>query len=122
VDLLIRLDKKSKFKFCALQSERGRSFLKKIGREEDDISSVVYIKKLEPFEVYFKSDAALKVAEELGIGYAILSLASRTIIPFPFIRDSIYDMVANNRYNLMGKRQTCRCEDPDSAISNKFLS
>jgi predicted DCC family thiol-disulfide oxidoreductase YuxK len=32
-----------------------------------------------------------------------------------FIRDQLYDLVANNRYSLMGKRDTCRCSDPKFA-------
>jgi hypothetical protein len=31
------------------------------------------------------------------------------------IRDQLYDLVANNRYSLMGKRDTCRCSDPKFA-------
>jgi predicted DCC family thiol-disulfide oxidoreductase YuxK len=63
VDLLLRLDKEEQFSFSALQSPRGRKLLELIGKDKDDISSVVYIKYLDENknEVYFRSDAALKV-------------------------------------------------------------
>ena len=35
------------------------------------------------------------------------------------IRDVVYDTVAQNRYNLMGKRDECRCSDPQFA--DRFL-
>jgi predicted DCC family thiol-disulfide oxidoreductase YuxK len=33
-----------------------------------------------------------------------------TLLP-PFLRDGVYDMVANNRYNLLGKSDECRLWD-----------
>ena len=120
VNLLLDIDTKKKFKYCALQSSKGKELLKQIGKAEDDISSVVYIKSLQPVQAYFRSEAALKVAEELGSGFGVLSVIGRGLVPLPFLRDSLYDMVATNRYKLMGKRDTCRCEDED--MKDRFIS
>lgn len=117
VDLVLQIDSEKKFKFCALQSDTGRQLLKSIGKDADDISSVVFIKS--PTEFYFKSDAALKVAETMGPAYAILSAFGRALLPVPGMRDSVYDLVANNRYRLLGKRTECRCADP--AFQDRFL-
>ena len=46
VDLILKLDAKKQFSFCALQSERGQSILEKVGKEKGDISSVVYVRDL----------------------------------------------------------------------------
>ena len=117
VDLLLRLDGKKQFSFSALQSDSGKQLLNRIGKESNDISSVVYIKKLsadpkQKNEVYFKSDAALKVMESLGtlprVGSSFLSLLPLSL------RDPVYDGVAFNRYNILGKREECRCSDKSS--------
>jgi len=36
--------------------------------------------------------------------------AATLVVP-PFLRDGVYDMVANNRYNLLGKSDECRLWD-----------
>ena len=62
VDLLLKLDKDERFSFNALQSTRGKELMELIGKGKNDISSLVYIKSLgDANEVFFKSDAALKV-------------------------------------------------------------
>lgn len=88
-----------------------------IGKDEEDISSVLLI---EPnLEYYEKSAAPLKVVEELGPLAGALSRTALTVVPREF-RDSIYDTVAENRYNLMGKRDQCRCSDP--RFADRFVS
>jgi predicted DCC family thiol-disulfide oxidoreductase YuxK len=107
VDLLLRLDSKKTFKFSALQSPKGKNILKAIGRDENDISSVVLVKTLNRF--YFKSDVPIEVLKELkGLYFILGSLLG--IFPFSF-RNQLYDIVAQNRYNILGKRSECRCGD-----------
>jgi predicted DCC family thiol-disulfide oxidoreductase YuxK len=118
VDLLLRLDTKKQFKFAALQSPKGRELLTSIGRSADDISTVVLVKNAATGEAYYKSKAVLKVVEQMGLPLFLAS-AVGSAIP-PFIRDGVYDGVANNRYSLMGKRDTCRCADP--TYSDRFLT
>lgn len=117
VDLLLRVDVHKRFKFAPLQSPIGRKLLVDIGKDEEDISSVLLI---EPnLEYYEKSAAPLKVVEELGPLAGALSRTALTVVPREF-RDSIYDTVAENRYNLMGKRDQCRCSDP--RFADRFVS
>lgn len=110
VDTVLRLDPKGKFKFTALQSPTGQQVLEKLGKQPDDLSSVVYVRLLddEKQEAFFKSDAALKVAEDLGIPSFLVSTVQAGL-PLS-LRNSAYDMVAENRYNLLGKRDVCRLE------------
>ena len=136
VDILLRLDTSQKFKFAPLQSSIGQQLLVSIGKEADDISSVILIKKTESLagssssthsnspsttpkiEFYDKSRCVLKVVEELGPLAKFASEAALVVVPEK-LRDSVYDTVAENRYNLMGKRSTCRCSDPQFA--DRFL-
>ena len=116
VDLVLTLDKSKKFKFCSLQSDKGKQLLKRIGRDQNDISSFVYIKSITPTskEFYIKSEAALKIGESLGL--APLTTMGRFLVPIPLLRDSMYDMIATNRYNILGKRDSCRIGDIDRFI------
>ena len=116
VDLLLRIDVQKKFRFAPLQSTVGQELLVSIGKEEDDISSVVLIKGTG--ESFDKSRCVLKVVEELGPVAMVASRAALRLVP-EGIRDGIYDTVAENRYNLMGKRDECRCSDPEFA--DRFL-
>ncbi|KAJ1415986.1 hypothetical protein B484DRAFT_454394 [Ochromonadaceae sp. CCMP2298] len=119
VDLLLKLDRKKKFSFAALQSDEGQDLLQRIGKSRDDLSSVVFIQSLAEGgpsaedKVYFKSDAAIRVAEELtGAPGPIASLITAG---FPkSMRDTLYDGVATNRYSILGKREECRCSDATS--------
>lgn len=117
VDLLLRIDVQKRYKFAPLQSDVGRKLLVNIGKDADDISSVLMIQP--NLDYYEKSAAPLKVVEELGPLAGVLSRTALTIVPKE-IRDSIYDTVAENRYNLMGKRDECRCSDP--RFADRFVS
>jgi predicted DCC family thiol-disulfide oxidoreductase YuxK len=117
VDILLRLDKNKRYKFAALQSEFGMRLLEAVGKEKNDISSVVLV---EPdLQYYDKSACVLRVVEELGPIARLGSNMAARLVPEP-LRDSIYDMVAENRYSLMGKREICRCGDPK--YSDRFLN
>jgi predicted DCC family thiol-disulfide oxidoreductase YuxK len=122
VDLLLSLDDEKKFKYCALQSKRGKELLVQIGKQSDDISTVVLIKSLESNEIYFKSDAVLNVMNQLQSPiFESLALLGTNIIPLT-VRDKIYDLVATNRYKFLGKRTECRCGDANANYSDRFVS
>mmetsp|Transcript_17637 Transcript_17637/g.27008 ORF Transcript_17637/g.27008 Transcript_17637/m.27008 type:complete len:294 (-) Transcript_17637:6-887(-) len=116
VDLLLRIDAKERFRFAPLQSTVGKSLLVSIGKQADDISSVVLVTK--DGNSYDKSRCVLKVVQELGPLASIASNTALAVVPEP-LRDGIYDTVAENRYNLMGKRDECRCSDP--RFADRFL-
>lgn len=132
VDLVLKIDSKKLFTFCALQSDSGKDILQFIGRDRGDLSSVVYVKRLDMSDgwkeridgsdrdkcvVYMKSDAALYVAEDLGVPSFLVRLVVM-LVP-RIIRDGIYDIVASNRYRFLGRRQQCRCSD--SSDPTRFL-
>lgn len=115
VNLALDWDPNATLRFAALQSNVGRALLQANGRNADDISSIVLVTS---DGVYIKSDAILRITEELTPKWLPVPLArpaaraGRWLIP-PFFRDIIYDGVADNRYSIMGMRDECRIGDED---------
>ena len=123
VKTVARFDTKRKFSFVPLQSDQGRDFMCSLGRSNDDLSSVVYVRTMrtaepadgsaESIEVFIKSDAAVHVIEELFRIPPVLISFLCAILP-RLLRDGVYDLVAKNRYSIMGKRTDCGCNAPNS--------
>ncbi len=107
VDFLISRDKKRLFKFTANQNESGKTLLEENGIAADQVSTVYYY---ENGKMYKKSTAALRIARLLPFPY---NLAYVFIIVPPVIRNWFYDLVARNRYQWFGKRETCRMPSPE---------
>ncbi|XXG55889.1 hypothetical protein AAC387_Pa03g3448 [Persea americana] len=95
-------DHKRKIRYEALQSEAGKKLLQRSGRSPDDISSVVLVEKERS---YIKSEAVLKIMEYIDMPFPQLALFLQ-FVPL-FLRDFIYDNVANNRYTIFGRSETC---------------
>lgn len=120
VNLALDWDPKGRLRFSALQSNVGRSLLQANGREAGDISSIVVVTEQ---GAYTKSDAILVISEELTplplLSLKPVAMLGRILVP-RFLRDLIYDGVADNRYKLMGKRNECRF-DADGEFEDRFL-
>jgi predicted DCC family thiol-disulfide oxidoreductase YuxK len=98
----------------ALQSELGQQILKHIGINLTNIDSVILY---EPgIAYYYKSQAALEIAKNLG-GFFHIGTIFR-IIPTG-IRNSLYDYIAKNRYKWYGKKENCWV--PTQDLQDKFL-
>ncbi|CAA3025470.1 DCC family At1g52590, chloroplastic [Olea europaea subsp. europaea] len=95
-------DRQRKIRFEALQSESGRKLLGRSGREPDDISSVVLVEKNRS---YIKSDAVLKIMEYIDLPFPQLAFFLQ-FIPL-FVRDFVYENVADNRYDIFGRSDSC---------------
>ena len=107
VQFIIKHDKKSVFRFASLQSEFGKRIIKKYDLANKNIDSVMLF---ENNAVQLKSTAALQIAKQLGGIYSALYVF--IIIP-RFMRDSIYDFVARNRYRWFGKQESCMIPKPE---------
>lgn len=105
VDFIMKIDRKGSFKFSPLQSEYARTHLPP--EYTQDLSTVIV--QIDGMN-YRKSQAVLKVFKELGGVWSILSLAR--ILPEGF-SNSIYDLIARNRYRLFGQKETCRLPTPE---------
>lgn len=113
IQLIIKNDRKNKFLFAQLQSDKVKEFLR---QQEEDFSNTDSILLVTPKKIYTKSSAALKIAKDLKGFYPLLYIFY--IIPKP-IRDVVYDLIAKNRYKWFGKEESCMI--PTAALKNKFL-
>ena len=81
-----------------------------------DTSKTDSILLIDQDKMYVKSTAALKIAKHLSGGYPLLF--GFIIVP-NFIRNWVYDIIAKNRYNWFGKKDSCMV--PTAELKNKFL-
>ena len=114
VQKIIELDKKNIFKFASLQSEFGQNFLKKHQLDEAEFDSMILI---DGENFYTKSDAALRIGKELS---GIYSFSGIFLIVPKFIRNSVYNFIAKNRYKWFGKQESCWIPTPK--LQNKFIN
>lgn len=115
IQWLIKKDKKKVFRFVPLQSKQGADLLalagpqvmqyllneKALSKKEEMPGSVILWMDNKP---YIRSDGALLAIAQLGGIYK--AAAWLRIIP-KFIRDTIYNFIARNRYKWFGKRDSC---------------
>ncbi|KAL0354782.1 UNVERIFIED_CONTAM: DCC family protein, chloroplastic [Sesamum radiatum] len=95
-------DRRRNIRFEALQSEAGKKLLQRSGRAPDDISSVVLVEK---DRSYIKSEAVLKIMEYINLPFPQLAFFLQ-FVPL-FVRDVVYENIADNRYNFFGRSDSC---------------
>ena len=107
VQFLIRRDKNAVIQFAPLQSKQAKELITATGYTGEIPDGVALI---EGKNIYFESDAALKSLYYLGGGWKIVSYLK--LIPKP-LRQSVYRMIARNRYKWFGKYDTCVIPKPE---------
>jgi predicted DCC family thiol-disulfide oxidoreductase YuxK len=113
VQFILKRDKKDQFLFGSLQGTYGQQNLKKYNLPLSDFNSFML---LEGELLYTKSSGALRMLKHLGGGWQLLY----TFIIVPkFIRDAVYNFIANNRYRWFGKKEECWV--PKQEWKQKFL-
>jgi predicted DCC family thiol-disulfide oxidoreductase YuxK len=105
VDLLLRLDRADRLRFAPLQ---GQTAFKRLPPSDTvNLGSLVVSKG---DRVYRESNAVVQILLELGrykfLGYLL------KMIP-EFARDTAYRFVARHRYQIWGKKETCRIPTPE---------
>ena len=101
VQFIIKRDPRAKFSFASLQSQVGQTIMKKY---EQDISALSTILLIRDQKVYSRSSAVLHIARELRGAWPLLY--GFIIVP-KFIRDAVYELIAQNRYKWFGRRKDC---------------
>ncbi len=114
VQWVIRHDPAGKIHFAALQSNTGQQVLRQAGLSGEQLSSVVLYYQ---DRLYTRSDAALELLRLLGGFWSFFYLFR--IIP-RFVRDTIYEWIARNRYRWFGKREECMIPTPE--LKSRFLN
>jgi predicted DCC family thiol-disulfide oxidoreductase YuxK len=113
VQFVLPRDPHGRFRFAALQSERGRGALGSAGLPTDDFDTMVLI---EDGAVHVRSTAALRVVRRLRFPWPILY--ALIAVPRP-LRDALYRWVSRNRERLLPPPEACALPDP--RWSERFL-
>jgi predicted DCC family thiol-disulfide oxidoreductase YuxK len=113
VTWVIERDKRAHFHFASLQSGAASSALAAVNAPAIMPDSIVL---LDADGVHVRSEAALRIAAELGFPWSLLSIAR--IVP-RVIRDAVYDYIARNRYRWFGRRDVCMLPAP--GVADRFL-
>ena len=114
VRFIIKHDKKDVFRFVALQSDLGRKIINHIGVDTSKTDSILLYEPGHAY--YYKAEAAIKIAAELGGIYTLMNIFS--ILPNA-LSNLVYDYVARNRYKWYGKKEECMIPTPE--MKAKFL-
>ena len=114
VNHIIDHDRQDRFRMASLQSEKAESYLQPYGEDPNDLNSIIVLKN---DTVYKKSKAVIEIAKDL-YGQKHWKVKLMQIFPNR-LRNIIYDLVAKSRYQVFGKRETCRM--PSEEVQNKFL-
>lgn len=110
--VLLKQDKKHRFKFATLQSSLGQELKESIKEEAFDS----FILK-EGEKLTFKSDAVFIIASKLPFPWPLIQVGY--IVP-RFLRDKVYDWVAKNRFKWFGRSENCIVLD--SSDKARFIS
>jgi predicted DCC family thiol-disulfide oxidoreductase YuxK len=106
VDFIIRNEKSYKLQFASLQSDVGKSIVSKSGLDEIPDSVMLYVDG----KLLVRSDAVLAISTYLNRPYAYGIIFKN--VP-KVLRDSVYNLIAKNRYRWFGKKETCRVPSAD---------
>ena len=109
---LIKYDKNNHLHFAAQQSISGKNLMEEFNILGDK-KSVIFIKE---GNVFYKSDAIIEIAKLIRGWSRIIKYTG--IFPKGF-RNAVYDLIANNRYLLFGKRDSCSV--PSEINMKRFL-
>ena len=118
VQFLLKRDTHDRFRFASLQSDFAHSLLRHHGKDPQDLDTLYVVKGYGQAEenLLERSDAVLYMLKQLdglwkwaGIG---------RVLPKTF-RDTVYRLVARNRYRVFGKYESCMLPEPKHR--QKFL-
>lgn len=107
IDFLLRNDHRRELRYTPIQGETAKSF-GLLPEELTNPKSIVFVD--DDGAIYRESTAVLRAIAAMGGVWRGFLLF--LCIP-AFIRDFFYKRVANNRYRLFGKRDSCRLPTPE---------
>jgi predicted DCC family thiol-disulfide oxidoreductase YuxK len=102
-------------RFMCAQNDKTIELLRAHGiTAEDAMTSIVLVER---GKVYRGSDAFIQLLLAMNIFFQVFGMLLR-LVP-RFIREFGYSIIANNRYRIFGKRDSCSI--PSLAMRKKFL-
>jgi len=111
---ILKREKDPIFQFASIQSETGKELLEWCGLPSNYNQAVIYI---EDGKIYLGSTAALKIGRHLIFPWSLLSSAGFGVPKF--IRDWVYNQIAQHRYQWFGKKDLCMV--PTESLKARFL-
>jgi predicted DCC family thiol-disulfide oxidoreductase YuxK len=119
VQFLLKRDKRGRLRFASLQSDFAAKVLRRHGIDPTDLDTLHVVENYEQSNerVLQRSNAILRAARELG-GFWAISASVARVLP-RFLRDAVYRLVAQNRYRVFGKYDTCLLPEPNQR--SRFL-
>jgi len=112
VQFVIARDPAAHFRFGALSTPAAQDLLRAAGVQTAPDSIVL----VEDGRVYFRSDAALRIARGLRFPWPLA--CGLAVVP-RVIRDRVYDVIAAHRYKWFGRRDACMVPTPE--MERRFL-
>ena len=113
VRMVVRLDRKNRFRFATAQSPFGEALFKQHGLRTDSYeTNLVLVDGI----AFTQLDSFVAVMSELGWPWR----AARVLLLLPRpLRDWLYDRIAKNRYALFGRKDSC--DIPSAELRERFL-
>lgn len=108
VQFLLEKDREAKLSFASLQSPYAQAILKEKGVTVTSPPESIFF--WDEGQLYGKSEAAFRILKNLPAPWSWLSALSN--VPGP-IRDSVYGLIAKNRYRWFGKEDQCLLPKPE---------
>ncbi len=113
VRFLLRFDRRGRYRFAAMQGERGSALLRSHGLDPQDPASFLL---LDAQGAWTDTDAILRVLAGLGGAWRLSGVLR--MVPRRW-RDAAYRMLARNRYRWFGRHDACHLPAPEQAA--RFL-
>lgn len=105
VDFVLKRDQRGEFQFAPLQGQTALELL-----SPSDVSDLNTMVLLVNNQTYRKSAAIVRVLWRLGFFWQSVGVLL-WLIPLP-LRNLGYSIIARNRYQMFGKKETCRLPTP----------
>jgi predicted DCC family thiol-disulfide oxidoreductase YuxK len=113
VSFILRRDHRATYRLLPAQTPIGHALYVHYGLDPQDYETYILIQN---GVAWFKSDATIRMAQGLGFPWSLAGIFR--VVPSPW-RDRLYDLIARNRFRLLGRRATCYRPDPRHA--DRFL-
>ncbi|RLA62198.1 MAG: thiol-disulfide oxidoreductase [Epsilonproteobacteria bacterium] len=113
VQFILRRNKSRSIIFASLQSSSGQKLLKDHHLPQQDFDSLIVFFQ---GKVYKKSQAVFILVKQLDFPWSLLGVFK--IIP-KILSDKVYDLIAQSRYKIFGKKDECMV--PDESLKDRFL-
>lgn len=113
VRMVVKLDRKNRFRFATAQSPLGEALFKKYGLRTDSYeTNLVLIDSA----AFMRLESLVAVMAELGWPWRAAKVL--LLLPRP-LRDWLYNRIAKNRYALFGKKDSC--DIPSAELRGRLI-